>query len=318
MSGLDETSRDLIIRTIIGEAANQGPIGQAAVAHVIRNRLATGKYGDTGAGVVLAKNQFEPWDARAGSLMGISPSDPKYQRAAQIVDGVWGGRYPDPTRGSTHFFAPAAQAALGRNAPSWARGQGIKIGDHMFYAPNGPAAPDAASFWANPMGATTGGGMSPTASDPTPGQWTAARMPAAPSPDDPGMSSTAAGATPTTGGMMAPPKPMGAPTTPAAGIFAGLQQPRPPSSGSTPFLGRMMFGDGGLPGMMNRISTPANGQGFLGQLFSGMNGAAGGAAGSAAPSLAGPMASAAGAGSSAIGGATQGLGQLLTSLFAAI
>ncbi len=65
-----------------------------------------------------------------------------------------GGRAPDdPTEGKTMFYAPAAQAALGRPAPAWAQGEGQKIGDHVFYDDNSPT----------PAGATPTQGALPTA-----------------------------------------------------------------------------------------------------------------------------------------------------------
>jgi hypothetical protein len=142
-AGIDPKHRDMLIRTVFGEAANQPPEGQAAVAAVVKNRMQAGRYGGTDVpGVVQAKGQFEPWgnpEARAG-MLGLSPQDPRYQQIGAIVDQVLAGQMPDPTNGATHFFAPKAQAALGRQAPKWAQGQeGQPIGDHTFYAPEGRA-----------------------------------------------------------------------------------------------------------------------------------------------------------------------------------
>lgn len=137
---LSPSHRDLAIRTIYGEAANEPDEGQAAVAAVIRNRVEAGRYGGKDVpSVVLAKNQFEPWgnsEARA-RMSALKPDDPRYSKIGGIVDQVFGGQTPDPTNGSTHFFSPTAQAALGRNAPSWAQGEGQPIGRHTFYAPEG-------------------------------------------------------------------------------------------------------------------------------------------------------------------------------------
>ena len=135
-------ARDLAIRTIYGEAADEPDEGKAAVAAVIRNRVQSGRYGGKDvSGVVMAPNQFEPWsrpDAR-NRMMSLKPDSPDYQRIGQIVDGVFGGQTPDPTNGATHFFAPEAQAALGRRPPSWAKGDAQAIGRHTFYAPEGRA-----------------------------------------------------------------------------------------------------------------------------------------------------------------------------------
>lgn len=309
MAELDPTSRDMIIRTVLGEAANQGPTGQAAVAHVIRNRMATGRWGKTGTEVVLAPKQFEPWDSSAGRLMSYSPEDRRYQSAAQIVDQVFGGQSQDPTKGSTHFYAPVAQAQLGRNAPSWSRGQqGIKIGGHTFFAPEGRSTgkqhmgwASAQDFWNNPMG----GGMGSAAGQATP---SSASIPSAQSVP----------------GSVAPGGNSSVPAPPQMGSSQGMpQMPRSGGNGqNTPFLGRMLFGDGGLQGALGpqgMIPTPGAGNGMLGNLLGSITGGAGGggAAASAAPSLlsaAGPAAGAAGAGA----GAASGLGAMLSSLFALI
>jgi len=155
VAGLDPAHRDMLIRTVLGEAANQPPEGQAAVAAVVRNRMQAGRYGGTDVpSVVQAKGQFEPWgnpEARAG-MLAYSPQDPKYQQVGQIVDQVISGQMPDPTGGATHFFAPRAQAALGRQPPAWAQGQGQQIGGHTFYAPEGRVQVAQAGGGPIPMG----------------------------------------------------------------------------------------------------------------------------------------------------------------------
>lgn len=126
--------RDLAIRTVLGEAANEPDEGQAAVAAVIRNRAQGGDL----AKVILAPNQFEPWNTQQGRsrMFSYAPDSEPYKRAAAAVDRVFGEGY-DPTQGATHFFSPTAQAALGRQPPSWAQGEGQPIGRHTFYAPEG-------------------------------------------------------------------------------------------------------------------------------------------------------------------------------------
>lgn len=135
-SGAD---RDALIRTVYGEAANEPALGQQAVASVIRNRAVDGSYGgDTPLAVVKAPGQFEPWAGGPARdrMLALSPDDPKYAAIAKVVDAAYGsgGRAPDdPTEGKTMFYSPSAQAALGRPAPSWAKGEGQVIGGHTFY-----------------------------------------------------------------------------------------------------------------------------------------------------------------------------------------
>lgn len=136
---MSPASRDLLVRTVIGEAANEPDDGQAAVAHVIMNRVNAGKYGKDVPNVVLAKGQFEPWQTRANELRSIRPDDPTYRRASQIVDRVIAGDMPDPTAGATHFLNPdIVRQRRGGTLPAWAQGDGQKIGAHAFYAPDRP------------------------------------------------------------------------------------------------------------------------------------------------------------------------------------
>jgi hypothetical protein len=135
--------RDLWIRTVIGEAATD-PASQPAVAHVIANRIRD--TGQSPSQVVLAPNQFEPWNNRARELLSASPNSAPYKAVAKVVDGVIAGSLPDPTNGATQFYAPAAQKALGRKPPAWDDGTGVQIGAHKFFGgsaqPAGPSGDD--------------------------------------------------------------------------------------------------------------------------------------------------------------------------------
>jgi spore germination cell wall hydrolase CwlJ-like protein len=133
-SGEDRTR---MMATILGESANQPAQGQNAVASVIRNRAVDGGYGgDTPSGVVTAKNQFEPWNTEGGrGKMAAMLANPalaaKADQAIAMAYGEGGQAPTDPTNGAMNFFAPKAQAALGRQAPAWDR-PGQMIGDHKF------------------------------------------------------------------------------------------------------------------------------------------------------------------------------------------
>jgi spore germination cell wall hydrolase CwlJ-like protein len=130
---LSDADLDYLVRTTYGEAAGEGAMGHKAVAAVIMNRAR--QSGMSVKDVVLAKSQFEPWGnqgARA-RMESLDPSSPKYQSILNNVRGIVDGTESDPTNGATHFYAPKAQAALGRSNPSWDNGNGVDIGNHRFF-----------------------------------------------------------------------------------------------------------------------------------------------------------------------------------------
>ena len=137
--------RDAMIRTVIGEAGDQGDFGQAGVAHVIMNR-AIGS-GASPTSVVMSPNQFEPWQTRAGELRAIPTGSDQYQAAGKVVDGVLSGDIPDPTAGATGFLNPDTVMARSGRLPKWAVGNAVRIGAHVFTgggdAPQQPPAADA-------------------------------------------------------------------------------------------------------------------------------------------------------------------------------
>lgn len=179
-----------MIATILGE--ENTPQGQAGVANVIRNRAADGGYGgDTPSAVVQSPNQFEPWNTAAGrTRMASAAADPRQAAAADAaISSAYGegGKAPtDPTEGKTMFYAPAAQAALGRPAPSWAQGPGQMLGKTAFYDDNSdaPAASPGISRVAAALAAQPDASALPAAAQPTqgfavPGQPAPAAAPAA-------------------------------------------------------------------------------------------------------------------------------------------
>ena len=152
---MDRLQRDLYVRTIIGEAGNQPVEGQAGVAHVIRNRLNSGRWGDTLDGVILAPKQFSLWNpGDPAGLMAkrVTEDSPQYQRIGKLVDGVMAGEMADPTGGALNYYNPAAAS------PAWGPGMAnkIQIGAHLFGTAGGsgdtspPAPPLVAATSATP------------------------------------------------------------------------------------------------------------------------------------------------------------------------
>ena len=139
--------RDYLIRTIAFEASGEPEVGKIAVAYVVLNRKKSGRWGDNIKAVVTHPGQFEPWTMRRSEIEGLSPDDPRYQSAAIIADAVLSGQTPDPTAGATHFLNPTiVRDRRGGTLPSWARGDGLSIGNHTFYFPEKRASPHRAAL----------------------------------------------------------------------------------------------------------------------------------------------------------------------------
>ena len=122
---------DIAARTVWQEARNEGLQGMKAVAHVIRNRVADGRWGSTPAAVCLWPMQFSGW----------RPSDPNYAPACSLSDSdpvlaqcmeawVASESEPDPTDNACFYYASSLATP-----PVWA-GKMIEttqIGGHIFY-----------------------------------------------------------------------------------------------------------------------------------------------------------------------------------------
>lgn len=126
---------DALVRTLILEAASEGPQGIQAAASVIMNR-AGGKLENVES-VVLANNgrtwQFTAWgDPKARNRgLTINPDSPEYQKVMEAVAPLLAGSVPrGPYR---NYINKDLQAANGDPIPDWAQGEGTKIGAHTFY-----------------------------------------------------------------------------------------------------------------------------------------------------------------------------------------
>lgn len=146
MDPLNPTDRDNLIKTVYGEANGQPPLGQAAIAHAILNRLSTGGYGNTITDIVKAPvpgkdgqrgyHEFTPWNdpSKQGSatMQNLSPNSSIYKSIGGIVDQVYNGQIPDPTNGATHYYGIMPH----NQPPSWAgplaAQNQVKIGDQTF------------------------------------------------------------------------------------------------------------------------------------------------------------------------------------------
>ena len=125
--------RDLLAKTLMAEAGNQGYLGMLAAGSVIMNRVNSGRYGQGLQGVIMKPGAFSPWNSVTGfaggeqgqNMAAIRPSEEAYR----VADELLSGKATDPTRGATHFYNPDI------SNPSWGVGGGgdwTKIGAHVF------------------------------------------------------------------------------------------------------------------------------------------------------------------------------------------
>lgn len=124
---VSDEERDLLARTIWGEARGEPYEGQLGVAHVALNRLASDENygGKTLKDVLLAPKQFSPWNGGGAALMALT----KEQLApfAKVVEAALSGA-PDPTGGATYF----ANTEVAK-PQSWMKGPAVQLGRHTFY-----------------------------------------------------------------------------------------------------------------------------------------------------------------------------------------
>jgi spore germination cell wall hydrolase CwlJ-like protein len=134
----NEKDRDILARTLWGEARGESLAGQIAVAWTIRNRVNDGKakswWGEGYAGVCLKPYQFSCWNKNDPNYPYLCGSKPipaaEFARAQKAADLVMSGAEPDSTGGATHYYATTMP-----KAPAWSVGarQTLKLGHHVFF-----------------------------------------------------------------------------------------------------------------------------------------------------------------------------------------
>ena len=135
---VSEKDRDILARTLWGEARGESLAGQIAVAWTVRNRVNDGKdrswWGEGYAGVCQKPYQFSCWnrtDPNFAYLSGAKPIPFRELAQARIAaDRVIDGKVPDPTGGATHYYAIAM-----KTPPAWTAKaqQTLKLGGHVFF-----------------------------------------------------------------------------------------------------------------------------------------------------------------------------------------
>lgn len=130
--------REVLARTLWGEARGEKLDGIEAVASVILNRVARaqargGRYwwGDDIAGVCLRPWQFSCWNAtdpNRDKLLAVTEANRAFRTCLGVADRAIAGTLEDRTKGAMHYHTRAV-------TPSWSRGKTpcAVIGGHLFY-----------------------------------------------------------------------------------------------------------------------------------------------------------------------------------------
>ena len=122
---------DVAARTLWQEVRGEPREGQQAVAHVLWNRVRSGRWGPNLATICLWRGQFSGW---------YVPSDPNFKAVCLLPDNddallalgtilQFAEHETDPTNGATHYVN------LSIVTPSWINGaiHCGKFGHHDFY-----------------------------------------------------------------------------------------------------------------------------------------------------------------------------------------
>lgn len=128
--------RPIGILTIACEASDQSELCQQAVIASIRNRMNSGRFESTIAGVCMQRFQYSEYLSDKGDnsnlerVLDLPDNAPSIIAASQAYDTVMAEPSLDPSQGATHFYAD------GIPAPNWATAPAVlavKIGAVNFW-----------------------------------------------------------------------------------------------------------------------------------------------------------------------------------------
>lgn len=133
----DNDERDVLARTIYGEARGEKISGMEAVASVILNRVAYSRrrkkywWGNTVSEVCRKPMQFSCWnkdDPNFALLQKVDSSDVTFGICCRIAARALAGTIADRTCGATHYHTRSVR-------PRWSVGKipCAEIGRHVFY-----------------------------------------------------------------------------------------------------------------------------------------------------------------------------------------
>lgn len=140
----DPKERKCLATMIYGEARGESQRGMAAVAWTAKNRAKN----KTICEVVLAPMQYSVFNdnpslRKAAMSLDVVPKqknvidEKSWQVALKVAEEVLTGKIKDPTKGSTHYLAPALMQQNGWEYPQWAKQYKLVaiIDNHKFFKP---------------------------------------------------------------------------------------------------------------------------------------------------------------------------------------
>lgn len=120
-------------RTLCQEVRGEPLEGQQAVAYVIKNRLADGRWGKSLASVCLWRAQFSGWymphDPNFAYACSLPDDDKTLSHMCSVMQEALDNE-SDPTNGAMWYYAPQIISA-----PQWTIGATFcgKFGSQLFY-----------------------------------------------------------------------------------------------------------------------------------------------------------------------------------------
>ena len=119
-------------RTLWMEARGEPEEGQYAIAHVLDNRVKSGRWGPNLVSVCLAPFQFSCWntsDPNRHSMALVLEDDKLLSKMMIYI--IQAQNNNDPTKGATHYYNPHVV----KEPPAWTVGATLTAdtGNHLFY-----------------------------------------------------------------------------------------------------------------------------------------------------------------------------------------
>jgi len=134
MNTQDMDDIGLLTALVMGEAEAESLLGKIAVAHVVKNRLISKKWGRTLKAVILQRKQFScftesaPWFRP--EILEEHPKNIIWRECRWVASGILNDCIvDDPTKGSNHYYSTDIAA------PYWAKKHTpmATIGKHKFF-----------------------------------------------------------------------------------------------------------------------------------------------------------------------------------------